>query len=155
MDNPRALASFRESTSIPVCASETIGTRWGFREMFELGALDIAMLDVTWTGGISEARKIATMAEVYSLPVAPHDCVGPFTLAANIHLCMNLPNAMVQEVVRAFMNGWYKEVSEGLPEVKDGYIYAPHSPGLGVQLRPEVYTRDDATVRTTIETKNP
>ena len=151
MDNPRALASFRESTSIHVCASETIGTRWGFREMFELGALDIAMLDVTWTGGISEARKIATMAEVYSLPVAPHDCVGPFTLAANIHLCMNLPNAMVQEVVRAFMSGWYKDVSVGLPEVINGYIHAPHNPGLGVQLKPEVYKRSDAVVRTTTE----
>jgi len=151
MDNPRALASFRASTSIPVCASETIGTRWGFREMFELGALDIAMLDVTWTGGISEARKIATMAEVYSLPVAPHDCVGPFTLAANIHLCMNLPNAMVQEVVRAFMSGWYKDVSVGLPEVINGYIHAPHNPGLGVQLKPEVYKRSDAVVRTTTE----
>ena len=62
----------------------------------------IVMLDISWCGGISEARKIASMAEAWKLPVAPHDCTGPVVLAASTHLSLNAPNALVQESVRAF-----------------------------------------------------
>ncbi len=147
MDNLDALLRFKESTHIATCASETVSTRWGFREMFEKGATDIAMLDVTWTGGLSEAKKIATMAEAYHLPVAPHDCTGPVTLMANVHLCMNVPNAIIQETVRSFLNSWYRDLVDRLPEVKDGYVYAPEGPGLGTALRPEVLQRKDAHVQ--------
>ena len=149
MDNLEALARFRGETSIPVCASEILATRWGFREAFARDAVDIAMLDITWTGGLSEARKIGAMAEVHSLPVTPHDCVGPFTLAAGVHLCMHLPNALIQEVVRAYLGGWYEDIATGLPPVENGEVHAPQAPGLGVTLRPEVRERPDCTVRET------
>jgi L-alanine-DL-glutamate epimerase-like enolase superfamily enzyme len=147
MDNLDALARFRDETRVPVCASETLATRWGFRPAFERGALDIAMLDITWSGGLSEARKIGAMAETYSLPVTPHDCVGPVTLAAGVHLCMHLPNALVQEVVRAYLHGWYQEIATGVPQVENGEVHAPTAPGLGVALRPAVRERPDAVVR--------
>ncbi len=147
MDNLDALARFREQTNLPVCASETLATRWGFREAFARQAVDIAMVDVTWAGGLSEARKIGALAEVHSLPVTPHDCVGPVTLAAGVHLCMHLPNALIQEVVRAYLGGWYEEISTGLPVIRDGEVLAPEGPGLGVDLLPEVRERADAVAR--------
>ena len=68
MDNLDALLQFRQSTRIPTTASETMSTRWQFREAFEKGALSVVMFDIGWVGGLSEARKIANMAEAYQLP---------------------------------------------------------------------------------------
>ncbi len=144
-----ALAQFARATHVTTCASETLATRWAFRELFEAGATSIAMLDVSWTGGLSEAKRIATMAETYHLPVAPHDCTGPVTLIASVHLCINVPNAFIQETVRAFYTGWYPTLLTQLPRIEAGFIYPPEGPGLGTQLRPEVLTRPDATRRRT------
>jgi L-alanine-DL-glutamate epimerase-like enolase superfamily enzyme len=148
MDNLDALSEFKASTSIPTCASETVATRWAFREMLERHAVSIVMLDVAWVGGLSEARKIATMAEAHHLPFAPHDCTGPVTLMASVHLCMHGPNALIQETVRAFNHGWYPRLVTTLPRIENGYVYAPEAAGLGMALRPEVLERDDLTVRT-------
>ncbi len=102
MDNLDALADYAHRTRVWVTASETLGTRWAFRELFEKQAVSVAMLDIGWTGGITESKKIATMAEAYQLPVAPHDCTGPVMLTAAVHLSLNCTNTLVQEVVRAF-----------------------------------------------------
>ncbi|HXX04964.1 MAG TPA: mandelate racemase/muconate lactonizing enzyme family protein [Xanthobacteraceae bacterium] len=149
MDDLDALADLRRQANVPICASETLGTRWGFRGLFEKHAVDIAMLDMTWCGGLGEAKRIATMAEVFSLPVAPHDCVGPVTFMADVHLCMNLPNALVQEVVRAFVHGWYRDLVTELPVVKDGYVHLPQGHGLGTEIRPQVFDRSDVVVKVT------
>jgi galactonate dehydratase len=148
MDNLDALAQFRASTYIPTCASETVSTRFAFREMFERHATSVAMLDIAWVGGISEARRVAALAEANHLPVAPHDCTGPVTLIASVHLCMHAPNAMIQETVRAFNHGWYPRLMTNLPRIENGYVYAPEAPGLGLALLPDVLKRDDLTVRT-------
>jgi galactonate dehydratase len=147
MSNLDAIRRFRESTRVWVTASETLATRWAFRELFEKGATSVAMLDIGWCGGLSEAKKIATMAECHELPVAPHDCTGPGLLTASVHLCMASPNALVQEVVRAFYFGWYQELVENLPTLKDGYIEPPEGPGLGLTLRPGLHQRPDARSR--------
>jgi galactonate dehydratase len=147
MNNMDALADFRSKIDIPVCASETIATREAFREMFERRATDICMLDITWCGGISEAKKIATMAETYKLPVAPHDCTGPVTLMTGVHLAINLPNGFIQETVRAYNTGWYPTLVDRMPEIEYGYVYAPTAPGLGMALRPEVFTDPRTTLR--------
>ena len=114
--------------------------------MLEKHATDIVMIDVTWVGGLSEARKIGYAAETYGLPFAPHDASGPVTLMASTHLDMHLPNAVIQETVRAFMRTWYADVVDVLPEIKDGHITAPDTPGLGMKLLPEVVERPDAEV---------
>lgn len=145
LDNVHTLAQFARATRVPTCASETLATRWAFRELFEAGATSIAMLDVAWTGGISEAKRIATLAETYHLPVAPHDCTGPVTLLASVHLCINVPNALIQETVRAFYTGHYPLLLTALPRIERGYIYPPEGPGLGAALRPEVLARPDVT----------
>jgi galactonate dehydratase len=147
MDNPAALAELARSTRVPITASEALGTRWSFRSFFESRAIGIAMLDVSWCGGLSEARKIAAMAEAYQLPVAPHDCTGPVVFMASVHLSLHSTNALVQETVRAFYTGWYTELVTALPRISDGYVYPPDRPGLGLELVPSLQQRPDATVR--------
>jgi L-alanine-DL-glutamate epimerase-like enolase superfamily enzyme len=132
---------------VPVTLSETIATRWGFREAFATGAVGVAMFDLAWCGGISEAKKIATMAEAHQLPVAPHDCTGPIVLTASTHLSINAPNALIQETVRAYYTGWYKELVTVLPDIANGSIAAPTGPGLGTDLLPDLHLRPDARVR--------
>jgi L-alanine-DL-glutamate epimerase-like enolase superfamily enzyme len=146
-DNLDALAQFAASTPVPVTLSETLATRWSFRELFERGAAGIVMPDVSWCGGISEAKKIATMAEAYQLPVAPHDCTGPVVLAASTHLSINLPNALIQETVRAYYTGWYRELVTEIPPIADGFIKPLTGPGLGTELAPDLPHRADASVR--------
>jgi L-alanine-DL-glutamate epimerase-like enolase superfamily enzyme len=112
------------------------------------GAAGIVMLDLSWCGGVGEAKKIATMAEARHLPVAPHDCTGPVVFTASTHLSVNLPNALVQESVRAYYAGWYKELVTALPTVADGYVSPPEGLGLGTELLPGLHERPDACLRT-------
>ena len=149
MDNLDALLQFRQSTRVPTTASETMSTRWHFREAFEKGALSIVMFDVGWVGGLSEARKIATMAEAYQLPIAPHDCVGPITLISAVHLDYAVPNVFIQEVVRAYLHGVYPSLVTDLPVVEGGAIRPLDGPGLGTRLLPDLTSRPDTAVRTT------
>lgn len=146
-DNIDALAAFASSTRVPVTLSETLATRWSFREVFERGAAGVVMPDISWCGGISEAKKIATMAEAYQLPVAPHDCTGPVVLAASTHLSINLPNALIQETVRAYYTGWYQELVTHIPPIANGFITSLTGPGIGTELVPGLFERADATVR--------
>ena len=105
------------------------------------------MLDLAWCGGLSEARKIAAMAEAWHLPVAPHDCTGPVVLSASTHLSLNAPNALVQESVRAYYRTWYRDLVTALPEVKDGLHHGAAGAGLGLELAPDLDKRFTATIR--------
>ncbi len=149
MDSLASLARYAAASPAPICASETLGSRWAFRDLLETGAAGIIMLDIAWCGGISEARKIAAMAEAWHLPVAPHDCTGPVVLAASTHLSLNAPNALVQESVRAFYRTWYRDLVTGLPDVKDGLISVDRRPGHGVALQSDLAKRFTVEVRTT------
>lgn len=149
MDSLRSLREFRESTRVPTTASETLGGRGQFRELLELGACDYVMYDIGWVGGLSEARKIAAMAEAWHRPVAPHDCTGPVIFAASVHHVINATNALVQEVVRAFYYGWFPEVVTELPPLEDGRLRPLEGPGLGLALRPEVLEGPGCRIRRT------
>lgn len=138
MDSLSSLKRYAEVSHAPISASETLATRWGFRDLLETGAAGVVMLDLSWCGGLSEARKIASMAEAWHLPVAPHDCTGPVVLCASTHLSLNAPNALVQESVRAFYRTWYRDLVTALPEVKSGMITVPPGPGLGMDLHPDL-----------------
>jgi len=138
MDSLASLKRYAEVSPAPICASETLASRFAFRDLLETGAAGVVMLDLSWCGGLSEARKIAAMAEAWHLPVAPHDCTGPVVLIASTHLSLNATNALVQESVRAFYRTWYRDLMTALPEVKDGFITVPEGPGLGAELNPEL-----------------
>jgi L-alanine-DL-glutamate epimerase-like enolase superfamily enzyme len=138
MDSLSSLKRYAEASPAPICASETLASRWAFRDLLETGVAGVVMLDLSWCGGLSEARKIAAMAEAWHLPVAPHDCTGPVVLIASTHLSLNAPNALVQESVRAFYRTWYRDLVTALPEVSNGMITVPEGPGLGANLSPDL-----------------
>ena len=146
-DNPHSLAELRNATSIPICGSELALTRYHARELLEADAVDILMTDVTWTGGIGESKRIAAMAEAANLPFVAHDCTGPVTFIASIHLSIHCSNALIQESVRAYYSGFYGVLVTELPRIEEGFAWAPEGPGIGTQLREELFSRADTTVR--------
>ena len=148
--NPKTLARLRDETSIPICGSELAFTRYAARDLIELGAVDIVMTDVTWTGGIGESKRIAAHAETYNLPFVSHDCTGPITLLASIHLSVHCPNALIQESVRAYYRGFYRDLTTDQPRIENGYAYPPELPGLGTELRQAILERPDCTVKKSI-----
>jgi galactonate dehydratase len=149
MDSLGDLKRYAAASLAPICASETLGSRSAFRDLLETGAAGVVMLDLAWCGGLSEARKIAAMAEAWRLPIAPHDCTGPVVLAASTHLALNAPNALIQESVRAYYRTWYPELVTGVPEVKDGYISIAPTPGHGVEIHDDIAKRFTVENRTT------
>ncbi len=147
MDSLDLLKQYAKDCEALICASETLSYKWGFKDYLETGVAGVVMLDLSWCGGLTEARKIAGMADAWQLPVAPHDCTGPVVWAASTHLSLHAPNALIQECVRAFYSGWYKELVTELPVVKDGMITLSGKPGLGIELLPDLHKRADAFVR--------
>jgi L-alanine-DL-glutamate epimerase-like enolase superfamily enzyme len=105
------------------------------------------MLDLAWCGGLTEGRKIATLAEAHAKPLAPHDCTGPIALIAGLHLALHAPTAIFQEVVRASLATWYRDLVTELPVIRAGEVLAPTAPGLGTALAPPVKRRQDAVIR--------
>ena len=135
-DAADALAKLAGEVDVPIATGETCVGRRGFLPLLQRGAVDIVTADVQWTGGLTEARKIASLADTFGVPVAPHDCTGPVTFAACVHLVMSQPNGLVQETVRAFLRTWYRELVDGIPEVAAGSVAPTREPGLGLTLRP-------------------
>jgi galactonate dehydratase len=147
MNSPQALAELAGSTDVWICASETLGSRFPYKDMLDHDAMDVVMVDLCWTGGLTEGRKIAAMAETYHRPFAPHDCTGPVGFVAALHASFSQPNTLIQESVRAFYTGWYKELVTELPVIRDGYALPMEGPGLGTELQPAVFERSDLIVR--------
>jgi galactonate dehydratase len=149
LDNLADLKAYAEHSKAWVCASETLAYTHSFREYLETGVAGVAMLDLSWCGGLSEARKIAALAEAWHVPVAPHDCTGPVVYAASCHFSLHARNALIQESVRAFYSGWYTELVTELPPITRGEVTVNMKPGLGLDLLPDLDRRKDALVRTT------
>jgi galactonate dehydratase len=147
MNSAQALAEYAASTDVWVCASETLGSRWPYKDMLERDATHVVMVDLCWTGGLTEGRKIAALAETYHRPFAPHDCIGPVGFAAAVHMSFSQPNTLIQESVRAFYRGWYNELVTRVPTIENGYVYPMDGPGLGLELLPSVFNRPDLSVR--------
>jgi L-alanine-DL-glutamate epimerase-like enolase superfamily enzyme len=148
-DDINALAELRRGTTVPILASEYLATRYEYKPLLENQAVDIVMIDPTWAGGITESKKICTMAETYKRPVAMHDCTGPLTLYAGIHLAINATNAIYQETVRAYLRVNYPDLVTDLPTIENGHILAPTKPGIGTTLQPDLRKREGAVVRET------
>jgi L-alanine-DL-glutamate epimerase-like enolase superfamily enzyme len=149
MDSLDLLKQYAKDCDALICASETLSYKWGFKDYLQTGVAGVVMPDLSWCGGLSEGRKIAALADAWQLPVAPHDCTGPVVWTASSHLSLHAPNALVQESVRAFYTGWYKELVTELPVVKNGMLGLGDKPGLGLELLPDLHLRADAIVRNT------
>ncbi len=138
-----AWRSLKEETKIPICGSERLMTRHQLLPLLEARAIDVLMSDITWVGGISELRKTAVMAEPYGIPIAPHDHSGPVNLVASAHVLVHVPNAYVMESTRAFYRTYYPEIVTPGEFIRDGILYPPDGPGLGVALTDEALVRPD------------
>ena len=149
MDHMHSISEVARATRSPIAVGETRGGRADFRNLLELEALSMIIMDVAWCGGVSEARKIATMAEAWHTPVAFHDCTGPVALTISTHLALNARNCWVQEIVRAFYYGWYHRYLTELPPIAKGMITVPKGAGLGTKLQPDVLKRPGVTVKRT------
>lgn len=150
-DNVDSYVRLKSATTVRICQSERVFTRFGYRPWIEKNAADIIMPDLSWGGGITEGRKIASMADTYFLPVTCHDTIGPVALWAASHLLINIPNALNMETVRGYIDGWYNEaVTDQLP-ISEGHLSLPNRPGLGIKLRDEFVQRPDARVQVTTE----
>jgi len=133
LGNPAAMAKVSQAIQTPICTGELLNTRFEFRELLERQAADIIMPDVVRTGGILEMKKIAAVADMFYVPLAPHNMVGPVATIATAHICACISNFLVME----FQLGdvpWRDRLLDTPVPIKDGCIELPRKPGLGVSL---------------------
>ena len=149
------MAEIARGTHIPIATGERVFTKWGFREVLEKKAATIIQPDLCHAGGITEVRLIAGMAEAYYAAVAPHNPLGPISLAAGLQISASIPNFLIQEQV-SLGEGYLKNPLK----VGDGYLELPTGPGIGVELdenlmadkighdwrNPETYDKFDGSV---------
>ena len=129
-----ALQSVRQHTSLPIATGERLYGAPEFREVWGSGLIDIIQPDITQSGGIFEAKKVASTAESYSIMVAPHNVGGIVSTMAALHLCLTLRNGKILEHFNDFADPHVKKAGTGYPEVVDGYFPVPDKPGWGIEL---------------------
>ena len=146
--NAETYAKLARETSVPICVSETLATRYEYRPFLEAKACAVIMYDVTWCGGVSEAKKIADLADTYLIPTSPHTCGGPLLYTCAAHLSTAVPNFLIME-----SNYWkyahqFPYFVEHAPVPKDGHVTPPEAPGVGAGIKQELFTNGDAIVET-------
>jgi len=141
-DNPAAMAGIAARTTTPIATGERLFTRWQYRELLESGAVAVVQPDLCHVGGIFEGRKIAAMAETYYVSVAPHNPLGPISLAACLQLDACTPNFLIQEHP-TLEDG--SDIGHGILvdpfEIVGGSIAIPTGPGLGVEVDEDALAR--------------
>jgi L-alanine-DL-glutamate epimerase-like enolase superfamily enzyme len=141
------LAQLAAATSIPLCASETLGgSAARFADVISRTDCRHIMYDLGWLGGISVAREVAVLADAAELPTSTHS-QGPVQFAASAHLAVHCPGCELVELVRAAYYGYYQVVLEELPPVEAGFVSALRGPGLGTKLRNDFLASDDVAIR--------
>jgi galactonate dehydratase len=150
-----AMADIARGTHLPIATGERLFTKWDFRDVLAKQAAVILQPDLSHAGGITECRLIAGMAEAHYATIAPHNPLGPISLAAGLQLAASIPNFLCQEQV-SLGEGYLRKPFT----VRDGYIDVPTGPGLGVELdevqladkighdwqNPQTYDEDDGSV---------
>lgn len=122
-----------DHVQIPIATGERLSTRFEFAPLFEARAAEVYQPDPAHTGGISEVRKIAAMAETYYCSVAPHNPLGPINTQACLQLGMAMPNFLIQEVLQ-IKDHWRHEVASPAISIVDGYAHPGDKPGLGLEV---------------------
>jgi galactonate dehydratase len=139
-ENIDAMRDIRQSTHTPICCGENIYMRWGFRELFEKQAVDIIMPDIQKCGGLAEAKKIADLAHIYYVPIAPHCQASPIGMMAACHAMATVPNFLVQEWHWGHPDErfarWKQYVQEG-DIIQKGHITVSDRPGIGLTINDE------------------
>lgn len=134
------LKAIAERTHVPLAAGERLVDRWEFEPIFAARAIDIAQPDLCHVGGFTEARKIASLAELAGIGIAPHNPLGPLAGVAALHFDIATPNFVIQEEMVGAVP-WYGEVLQGPIRMVDGHWQIPEAPGLGVEIDEAVAAR--------------
>jgi galactonate dehydratase len=130
-ENVDALKQVSDHVPFPIATGERLLTRWGFREIFEKQAVAYIQPDTSHTGGITELKKIANMAEVYYMHIMPHCAIGPVAFSASLQVDAVVPNFLIQEQIDPGLgDGLLKEAWV----VSNGHIELPTKPGLGFEI---------------------
>jgi galactonate dehydratase len=146
------MAEIARETFLPIATGERVFTKWGFREVLEKKAAAVLQPDLCHAGGITEVRLIAGMAEAFYATIAPHNPLGPISLAAGVQMAASIPNFLCQEQV-SLGEGYLKKPFT----LRNGFLDLPTGPGLGIELdenamadkighdwrNPESYDADD------------
>ena len=136
-ENIAAMEGVTKSTRTPICTGENFYTRFGFRDLIETQAADIISPDMAKAGGLLEGRRIADLADMYYIPIAPHNIGSPVQTVANCHVMAAVPNFLVLEFHHLDNPFWEGIVNEG-PLIQEGHIDVPNLPGLGVTLNEDL-----------------
>lgn len=136
-ENIAAMEGVTKSTRTPICTGENFYTRFGFRDLIETQAADIISPDMAKAGGLLEGRRIADLADMYYIPIAPHNIGSPVQTVANCHVMAAVPNFLVLEFHHLDNRFWEGIVNEG-PLIQEGHIDVPNLPGLGVTLNEDL-----------------
>jgi L-alanine-DL-glutamate epimerase-like enolase superfamily enzyme len=139
-ENIDALAKVTQATRTPICTGENFYTRHGFRELIQSQAADIISPDHAKAGGLLEGRRIADLADMYYIPISPHNICGPIGTMAVSHLCAAVPNFQVLEF-HHLDNELWNTLTVERDLIQNGHITVPTAPGLGVSLDEEVARR--------------
>ncbi|EXJ59880.1 galactonate dehydratase [Cladophialophora yegresii CBS 114405] len=153
VEHPEALAQLAQHTTIPIALGERLYTRWDVKRFLQDGSIDILQPDIAHAGGISETRRIASMAEAYDVAIAPHCPLGPIALAASMQVALCTPNFVIQEMSLGMhynveageedLNTYLRD--RAVFDIKDGYVDALRGPGLGVEIDEETVRRISKT----------
>lgn len=135
--NARAMAEVARALPIPIATGERLVARHEFRELLDERACAVIQPNVCYCGGVSELRRIASLAEESLVSVAPHNPNGPIGTMVSIHLALVLPNFLILEHVRDDV-GWRGEIVDAAIETRGGYASPPTRPGIGLDLVEEV-----------------
>jgi galactonate dehydratase len=136
-ENVAAMREVKRCSPVPICAGENLYLRWGFRDLLEQQAVDFIMPDIPKCGGLSECRKIGSMAEVYYVPLAPHNVCGPLGTMASAHVCASIPNFLIMEWHWCDHEGWDELTIQEQPVIQDGCVVLTDRPGIGVEVNDE------------------
>ena len=139
-DNVEAMAKVTAATSIPICTGEFLFRRDGFRELIQTQACDMLHVDVSGTGGMLEAKKIADLADLYYIPFAAHNITSPIGMTATAHVCAAVRNFIVMELpYHADQVEWRWDLAiSNEPLMQDSVFVVPEQPGLGVEINADV-----------------
>ncbi|QHQ61976.1 galactonate dehydratase [Anaerocolumna sedimenticola] len=149
-DNMEGFLEVARYTNIPIATGERLFSRWDFKRLLSLGCIDIIQPDLSHAGGITEVKKIASMAEAYDVALAPHCPLGPIALSACIQVDATCHNAIIQE---QSMGIHYNENRSVLDYVMnkedfkfiDGNLPMPVKPGLGVEVNKALVLEENKT----------
>ena len=132
-DAPEEMAKVARATSIPIATGERLATKYDFARLLQAGSAAIFQLNLGRVGGLLEAKKIAGMAEVQHVQIAPHLYCGPIVGAANVQLATCSPNFLILESIESW-GGFHSDIIKTPMQFEDGHVIPPTAPGLGVEL---------------------